>query len=125
MRSAPDTTGNYILALLASGLRMCGVDVSSVMLEAARRKSDETEWILADGADLPIPDGRFCLWSRKKAGQRAKGGLPVKRCLQRLVDHVEWVDAQNQKALQSTGGKPEEAARLLAHVPAAERVWLM
>jgi ubiquinone/menaquinone biosynthesis C-methylase UbiE len=52
-------TGNYTTALRASGLRMCGVDVSPVMLEAARRKSDETEWILADAADLPIPDVRF------------------------------------------------------------------
>jgi uncharacterized damage-inducible protein DinB len=49
----------------------------------------------------------------------------VKRYLQRLFDHVAWADAQILQALQASGSKPEEAARLLAHVLAAERVWLM
>lgn len=52
-------TGNYTVALSTAGLRMSGVDISSSMLDAARRKSHSVEWALADVSCLPYQQGTY------------------------------------------------------------------
>lgn len=42
----------------------------------------------------------------------------------RLFEHVWWADGRILEALKATGGKPDKALKLFAHVLAAERVWL-
>ena len=52
-------TGNYTIALAESGLMMTGVDLSTLMLEAARAKAPAIDWHLCDAADLPFADDTF------------------------------------------------------------------
>jgi demethylmenaquinone methyltransferase/2-methoxy-6-polyprenyl-1,4-benzoquinol methylase len=52
-------TGDLALAARAAGGRVMGVDFSERMLERARRKSGEIEWVEGDLLDLPFEDGRF------------------------------------------------------------------
>ena len=53
-------TGDLALADLRAGAReVVGIDFAPRMLERARRKSTEVEWIQADLLALPFPDGTF------------------------------------------------------------------
>jgi demethylmenaquinone methyltransferase/2-methoxy-6-polyprenyl-1,4-benzoquinol methylase len=52
-------TGDLALADLAAGGRVTGVDFSEAMLERARRKSSEIEWVRGDALELPFGDGSF------------------------------------------------------------------
>ena len=52
-------TGDLALADLRAGGQVTGVDFSEAMLERARRKSDEIEWVSADAAALPFADASF------------------------------------------------------------------
>ncbi|MBD0330570.1 MAG: class I SAM-dependent methyltransferase [Thermoleophilia bacterium] len=52
-------TGDLALACLRAGARVTGVDFSERMLERARRKSGEVEWVQGDLLALPFPDGSF------------------------------------------------------------------
>lgn len=52
-------TGNYTVALADTGLRMMGIDLSSVMIDQARSKSVEVDWQQADVTNLPISDTIF------------------------------------------------------------------
>ena len=52
-------TGDLALADQRAGGRVTGLDFSERMLERARRKSAEIEWIRGDLLALPFPDGTF------------------------------------------------------------------
>jgi demethylmenaquinone methyltransferase/2-methoxy-6-polyprenyl-1,4-benzoquinol methylase len=52
-------TGDLALAALAEGGRVTGLDFSPAMLERARRKSGEVEWVEGDLLALPFGDGSF------------------------------------------------------------------
>jgi len=52
-------TGDLALAAARAGGRVTGLDFSEPMLERARRKSSEVEWIRGDALALPFEDGSF------------------------------------------------------------------
>ena len=52
-------TGDLALEAQAAGGLVTGVDFSDRMLEHARRKSDEVEWVRGDLLRLPFADGAF------------------------------------------------------------------
>jgi demethylmenaquinone methyltransferase/2-methoxy-6-polyprenyl-1,4-benzoquinol methylase len=52
-------TGDLALAALAEGGRVTGLDFSRPMLERARRKSGDVEWVEGDLLALPFADGSF------------------------------------------------------------------
>ena len=52
-------TGDLALACLRAGGRVTGLDFSERMLERARRKSGEIEWVRGDALGLPFEDGAF------------------------------------------------------------------
>ncbi len=53
-------TGDLAIAARAAGAgHVLGVDFSEPMLERARRKAPELEWIRADVLELPLPDSSF------------------------------------------------------------------
>jgi demethylmenaquinone methyltransferase/2-methoxy-6-polyprenyl-1,4-benzoquinol methylase len=52
-------TGDLALADRAAGGDVVGVDFSERMLERARRKAPDVEWVQADATALPFGDGAF------------------------------------------------------------------
>ncbi len=52
-------TGDLALAALKAGGRVTGLDFSERMLERARKKSSEVEWVRGDALALPFSDGAF------------------------------------------------------------------
>jgi demethylmenaquinone methyltransferase/2-methoxy-6-polyprenyl-1,4-benzoquinol methylase len=52
-------TGDLALACLRAGGRVTGLDFSEPMLERARRKSGEIEWLQGDALALPFEDDSF------------------------------------------------------------------
>lgn len=52
-------TGNYTAALADRGLSMVGLDVAPTMLDAARSKRPDIEWIHADATAIPLDAGSF------------------------------------------------------------------
>ena len=52
-------TGDLAVACFKAGGRVTGVDFSARMLERARRKSPEIEWVQADALALPFEDATF------------------------------------------------------------------
>jgi demethylmenaquinone methyltransferase / 2-methoxy-6-polyprenyl-1,4-benzoquinol methylase len=52
-------TGDLALAAHAEGGRVTGLDFSERMLERARRKSSDIEWVEGDLLQLPFEDGTF------------------------------------------------------------------
>jgi len=52
-------TGDLARAALAAGGRVTGLDFSERMLERARQKGPEIEWVLGDVLALPFPDASF------------------------------------------------------------------
>ena len=52
-------TGNYTAALAARGGVWTAVDVSAVMLNQARGKAQEIDWLQASAASLPLADRAF------------------------------------------------------------------
>jgi demethylmenaquinone methyltransferase/2-methoxy-6-polyprenyl-1,4-benzoquinol methylase len=52
-------TGDLAVAAQHAGGEVTGVDFSERMLERARRKSGEVEWVQGDALALPFPDGAF------------------------------------------------------------------
>ena len=52
-------TGDLGIACAKEGGRVVGLDFSERMLERARRKAPEVEWIRGDMLELPFEDGRF------------------------------------------------------------------
>jgi demethylmenaquinone methyltransferase/2-methoxy-6-polyprenyl-1,4-benzoquinol methylase len=52
-------TGDLALADLQAGARVTGLDFSERMLERARAKSSEVEWLQGDALALPFADGSF------------------------------------------------------------------
>jgi demethylmenaquinone methyltransferase / 2-methoxy-6-polyprenyl-1,4-benzoquinol methylase len=52
-------TGDLALAAVRAGGRVTGLDFSERMLERARRKSGEIEWLRGDVLALPFEDGAF------------------------------------------------------------------
>jgi demethylmenaquinone methyltransferase / 2-methoxy-6-polyprenyl-1,4-benzoquinol methylase len=52
-------TGDLALACARAGGRVTGLDFSERMLERARRKSGEIEWVRGDALALPFEDGSF------------------------------------------------------------------
>ncbi|HZB35296.1 MAG TPA: ubiquinone/menaquinone biosynthesis methyltransferase [Gaiellaceae bacterium] len=52
-------TGELALAARAEGGRVTGLDFSERMLERARRKSSEIEWVQGDLLDLPFEEASF------------------------------------------------------------------
>ena len=52
-------TGDLALAALSAGGRVTGLDFSERMLERARLKSVEVEWVRGDAIALPFEDGAF------------------------------------------------------------------
>jgi demethylmenaquinone methyltransferase/2-methoxy-6-polyprenyl-1,4-benzoquinol methylase len=52
-------TGDLAIACLRAGGRVTGLDFSERMLERARGKSDQIEWVEGDALALPFADGSF------------------------------------------------------------------
>jgi demethylmenaquinone methyltransferase / 2-methoxy-6-polyprenyl-1,4-benzoquinol methylase len=52
-------TGDLAIACAHEGATVTGLDFSERMLERARRKAPEIEWVTGDALDLPIADGAF------------------------------------------------------------------
>jgi demethylmenaquinone methyltransferase / 2-methoxy-6-polyprenyl-1,4-benzoquinol methylase len=52
-------TGDLALAAAREGGDVTGLDFSERMLERARRKGPELEWVRGDLLELPFPDGSF------------------------------------------------------------------
>jgi demethylmenaquinone methyltransferase / 2-methoxy-6-polyprenyl-1,4-benzoquinol methylase len=52
-------TGDLAVAALQAGATVTGLDFSERMLERARRKSDEIEWVRGDAEKLPFEDASF------------------------------------------------------------------
>jgi demethylmenaquinone methyltransferase / 2-methoxy-6-polyprenyl-1,4-benzoquinol methylase len=52
-------TGDLALAAARAGGTVTGLDFSEAMLERARRKAPELEWVRGDLLALPFRDGRF------------------------------------------------------------------
>jgi len=52
-------TGDLAIAAARAGGRVTGVDFSERMLERARRKGPELEWLQGDALALPFSDGSF------------------------------------------------------------------
>jgi len=52
-------TGDLAIACANAGGRVTGLDFSERMLERARRKAPELEWVAGDMLALPFPDGSF------------------------------------------------------------------
>jgi demethylmenaquinone methyltransferase/2-methoxy-6-polyprenyl-1,4-benzoquinol methylase len=52
-------TGDLAVAALGAGATVTGIDFSERMLERARRKSDEIEWVQGDAVKLPFEDASF------------------------------------------------------------------
>jgi len=52
-------TGDLAIACLRAGGRVTGLDFSERMLDRARRKSDEVEWVEGDALALPFAEGSF------------------------------------------------------------------
>lgn len=52
-------TGDLALACARAGGRVTGLDFSRAMLERARRKGPELEWVEGDLLSLPFADGSF------------------------------------------------------------------
>ena len=85
-------TGNYTVALAASGGRWSGVDCSTAMIAAARAKSGLVRWHVADAAALPFPagatDGVICVLAVHHFPNRPAVFAEVRRvlrCGQRFV----------------------------------------
>lgn len=47
-------SGNYTQAVFSNGFNICGIDISDEMLEKARKKHSEIEWIKGDAKSLPF-----------------------------------------------------------------------
>jgi ubiquinone/menaquinone biosynthesis C-methylase UbiE len=52
-------SGNYTVALHKMGARMCGLELTSTMLEKARQKSDWVDWLQGNAEALPFRDRSF------------------------------------------------------------------
>ena len=52
-------TGDLAVAALEAGATVTGLDFSERMLERARHKSDEIEWVQGDAEKLPFEDASF------------------------------------------------------------------
>jgi demethylmenaquinone methyltransferase / 2-methoxy-6-polyprenyl-1,4-benzoquinol methylase len=52
-------TGDLAIACLRAGGRVTGLDFSERMLDRARRKSDEVEWVEGDALALPFAENSF------------------------------------------------------------------
>lgn len=52
-------TGNYTIALYRQGLRFTGLDISSHMLDSARRKEPQVNWVQASVEEIPFETGAF------------------------------------------------------------------
>ena len=52
-------TGDLAIACARAGGRVTGLDFSEPMLERARRKAPELEWVRGDLLELPFADGSF------------------------------------------------------------------
>ncbi len=52
-------TGNYTVKLATFGLKMHGIDPSHIMLEAAKNKSSEVNWLQASAEDIPYENLMF------------------------------------------------------------------
>jgi ubiquinone/menaquinone biosynthesis C-methylase UbiE len=52
-------TGNYTWALQQSGLALTGIDLSTVMLNKAKLKSNDVNWIRGNVEEIPFPSSTF------------------------------------------------------------------
>ncbi len=52
-------SGNYAQALHEKGYRVCGVDISTEMLEKAKKKYPKIEWVQGDAKKLPFSNPTF------------------------------------------------------------------
>ena len=83
-------TGDVAFAALRAGGRVTGLDFSERMLERARRKSADVEWVQGDALALPFADGSF---------DSATAGFGV-----RNLDDLERGLAELRRVLR-TGGR--------------------
>jgi demethylmenaquinone methyltransferase/2-methoxy-6-polyprenyl-1,4-benzoquinol methylase len=82
-------TGDLALACARRGGKVTGIDFSERMLERARRKGPELEWVRGDLLDLPFADGSF---------DAATVGFGV-----RNVEDLERALAQLRRVLRAGG----------------------
>jgi SAM-dependent methyltransferase len=77
--------GAFAAHASARGLRVTGVDVSDVAIEAARAAVPDAELVVADCQELPFEDARFdrvtCLGSLEHFPDPARGAAEMRRVL--------------------------------------------
>jgi demethylmenaquinone methyltransferase / 2-methoxy-6-polyprenyl-1,4-benzoquinol methylase len=97
-------TGDLALAACAEGARVTGVDFSRRMLEHARRKSSEIDWVEADLLDLPFAAGSFdaaTVGFGIRNVDDVRGALPELRRVLRRGGRVAILDLVRPKGLLS------------------------
>lgn len=52
-------TGNYTVSLHEFGLNICGTDISHQMINKAKNKKTNIEWVESDVESMPFADGQF------------------------------------------------------------------
>jgi len=52
-------SGNYTQAIYDKGFNICGLDISRQMLDLARKKNPQIQWILGDTCNLLFKEGVF------------------------------------------------------------------
>jgi ubiquinone/menaquinone biosynthesis C-methylase UbiE len=52
-------SGNYTEAIFKKGFNICGIDISQVMLNMAKKKNPQIEWIHGDAGNLPFSDNLY------------------------------------------------------------------
>jgi SAM-dependent methyltransferase len=109
--------GTLAAAAAARGARVTGVDLAEGMLEAARRRHPDVDFVRADAEDLPFGDGRFdvalgaFLVNHVPDAERAVGEM---RRVARRVALAAWGPADEvaflalpARAAAGLGGVPE------------------
>lgn len=80
-------TGNYALALHKKGASMIGVDISEVMLEKAKNKSKDIQWVLSSATNLTLDansvGGAMCINAVQHIGNMQKTFKEIYRVLKK------------------------------------------
>ena len=123
-------TGDLAIACARAGGRVTGLDFSERMLERARRKSGEIEWVQGDALALPFEDDSFDAatvgFGVRNLEDLDRGLAELARVLGRAAGRALEITRPKgcSRRSASFGGivpVPETARRLRVHLPARQR----
>jgi SAM-dependent methyltransferase len=119
-------TGNYTAALAAAGIRICGLDRSARMLQAAREKRASLGWLIGDAVALPFRAGTFSGAVCTLALHHFRSLAPVFREVRRVLGRGRLVlftgDAEQMRGYWLNEYFPVAMARSIEQMPAREQV---